>query len=63
MEGATITRAAAEQRLLEKLTRSLTEDIVPLLPAGVRFDDEAALRAFERVWMKLVARLPGDGWK
>jgi hypothetical protein len=33
-EGITITRAHAEQRMLEKLTRSLTEDVEPLLPAG-----------------------------
>ena len=31
-EGHVITRAHAEQRMLEKLTRSLTEDITPLLP-------------------------------
>jgi predicted nucleotidyltransferase component of viral defense system len=30
MEGKPITRAIAEQRMLEKLTRSLTEDIAPL---------------------------------
>jgi predicted nucleotidyltransferase component of viral defense system len=63
LEGKAITRANAEQRMLEKLTRSLTEDIVPLLPAGVRFDEADALRAFERVWTELVARLKGDSWK
>lgn len=62
-EGLPITRAAAEQRMLEKLTRSLTEDIAPLLPAGVRFADEQALQAFERVWKDLVGRLRGDSWK
>lgn len=49
--------------MLEKLTRSLTEDIAPLLPAGVRFADEQALQVFERVWKDLVMRLRGDGWK
>ena len=34
-EGNPITRANAEQRMLQKLERSLTEDIVPLLPPGV----------------------------
>ena len=63
LEGNPITRALAEQRMLEKLTRSLTEDIAPLLPAGIRFDDTDALRAFERVWLELVARLRGDPWK
>ena len=36
--------AVAEQRMLEKLTRSLTEDIAPLLPIGVRFDDNDAMQ-------------------
>lgn len=63
MEGKLITRAMAEQRMLQKLTRSLTEDISPLLPAGVRFDDRDALRAFERIWVELVLRLTGDPWK
>lgn len=63
LEGKSITRVIAEQRMLEKLTRSLTEDIAPLLPAGIRFDDDDALRAFERVWVELVTRLDGDPWK
>ena len=36
-EGNVITRAHAEQRMLEKLTRSLTEDITPLLRERYRF--------------------------
>lgn len=63
LEGKSITRAMAEQRMLEKLTRNLTEDIAPLLPAGVRFEETDALQAFERVWTELVARLKGDPWK
>jgi len=63
LEGKPITRAVAEQRMLEKLTRSLTEDIEPLLPAGVRFNDDDAIQAFERVWTELVARIKGDPWK
>jgi len=63
LEGRPITRAVAEQRMLEKLTRSLTEDIAPLLPAGVRFNDDDAIDAFERVWSELVVRLKGDAWK
>jgi predicted nucleotidyltransferase component of viral defense system len=47
LEGKPITRAMAEQRMLEKLTRSLTEDVVPMLLASVRWSD--ALQAFERV--------------
>jgi predicted nucleotidyltransferase component of viral defense system len=63
LEGKPITRAAAEQRMLEKLTRSLTEDIGPLLPAGIRFNDDDALLAFERVWRDLIARIKGNAWK
>ena len=63
LEGKPITRAIAEQRMLEKLTRSLIEDIAPLLPAGVRFNDDDAIRAFERIWKELITRIKGDAWK
>jgi predicted nucleotidyltransferase component of viral defense system len=62
-EGKPITRAMAEQRMLEKLVRSLTEDLAPLLPVAVRFNDEDAIRAFERVWKELISRIKGDAWK
>ena len=41
-EGNVITRAHAEQRMLEKLTRSLTEDITPLLRERYRFPTSPA---------------------
>ena len=63
LEGKPITRAMAEQRMLEKLTHSLIEDIEPLLPAGVRFKQEDALAAFDSVWTVLIARLKGEPWK
>lgn len=63
LEGKPISRAIAEQRMLEKLTRSLIEDIAPLLPAGVRFNDADALHAYERVWKELITRIKGDAWK
>ena len=63
LEGKPITRAMAEQRMLEKLTRSLTEDVAPMLPARVRWSDADAIQAFERVWTELVARIGGDRWK
>jgi predicted nucleotidyltransferase component of viral defense system len=63
LEGNPITRAVAEQRMLEKLTRSLVEDVAPLLPAGVRFNDDDAMQAFERVWKELIVRIKGDAWK
>jgi len=62
-EGKPITRAAAEQRMLEKLTRSLTEDIEPLLSAGARFNDDDAIDAFEKVWIELIIKIKGDAWK
>lgn len=63
LEGKPISRAIAEQRMLEKLRRSLTEDIAPLLPVGIRFDDDAAMDAFNHVWMELIARIKGESWK
>lgn len=63
LEGKPISRAEAEQRMLEKLTRSLIEDIAPLLPVGTRFNDDDALRAFERVWTVLIVRIKGGAWK
>ena len=63
LEGKPITRAMAEQRMLEKLTRSLTEDVAPMLPANVRWTDADAIQAFERVWTELIARIGGDRWK
>ncbi len=62
-EGNAISRATAEQRMLEKLSRSLTDDIAPLLPAGVGYGDADAMRAFENVWRQLIARIDGTPWK
>ncbi len=63
LEGKPISRAVAEQRMLEKLARSLTEDIAPLLPGGITFTEDDAIDAFGKVWMELVARIKGDPWK
>lgn len=63
LEGMSVTRANAEQRMLEKLRRSLTDDIAPPLPVGIRFDDTAAIEAFNHIWRKLIARIKGDPWK
>jgi len=63
MEGKHISRAVAEQRMLKKLERSLTEDVAPLLPAGIQFNDDDALLAFGRVWTELVTHFKGDPWK
>lgn len=63
LEGIAISRAEAEERMLKKLTRSLTEDIEPLLPAGVRFDEPIAIDAFNAVWRHFIGQLRGDAWK
>jgi len=63
LEGKLIMRAIAEQRMLEKLARSLTEDINPLLPVGVRFAEADAIHAFERVWIELIEQIGGEAWK
>jgi predicted nucleotidyltransferase component of viral defense system len=62
-EGMAITRAQAEERMLKKLSTSLSDDIDPLLPAGVRFNEDDALVAFEHVWRTLIARIKGEPWK
>ncbi|HVU87584.1 MAG TPA: nucleotidyl transferase AbiEii/AbiGii toxin family protein [Pirellulales bacterium] len=63
LEGRPISRANAEQRMLEKLNHSLTEDIAPLLPTNVRFSEDDAIAAFGRVWGDLIRRIGGDPWK
>lgn len=63
LESHPISRAMAEQRMLQKLTRSLTEDIAPLLPSGIEFTDVHAIDAFNRVWTLLISRIKGEAWK
>jgi predicted nucleotidyltransferase component of viral defense system len=63
LEGNQITRATAEQRMLEKLERSLTEDVEPLLPVGVTFTESDAILAFGKVWTELIALIKGDPWR
>ena len=63
LEGKPISRAVAEQRMLEKLDRSLIEDIAPLLPVGVRFNDDDAMLAFARVWKEIISGIPVNFWK
>lgn len=61
-----IPRWAAEKRMLEKLERSgFLADVHPLLTAEerARFDDEAGVRAFCRVFEAFISKLPGKGWK
>ena len=63
LEGTTISRADAEQRMLKKLRGNLTDDISPLLPVGVRFDVDIAVDAFNLIWRELITRIKGDPWK
>ncbi len=62
-EGQPIHRSAAEQRMLDKLSRSLIEDVVPMLPSGVQWSQADAVGAFERVWTELIALIDGPSWK
>ena len=61
-EGTPISRANAEERMLDKLTRSLTDDIRPMLAADVVYGDGEALEAFARVWFGLIVGLVGEAW-
>jgi hypothetical protein len=63
LEGHSISRANAEKIMLKKLNQSLTEDIGPLLPTGVKFTEDDAIAAFGKVWGELISRIPGDPWK
>ncbi len=63
LEGKPISRAMAKQRMPEKMTRRLTEDVAPMLPASSRWSDADALQPFERIWTELIARISGDTWK
>lgn len=63
LDGHPISRAKAEERMLRRLNQGLTEDIAPLLPAGVSFTQDDAIAAFGRVWGELITRIPGDPWK
>jgi predicted nucleotidyltransferase component of viral defense system len=63
LEGQQITRAMAEQRMLQKLTTSLIEDIAPLLPTGVRYSESEAVEAFNGIWTRLIMKLKGAPWK
>ncbi len=63
LQEQAISRAEAEQRMLEKLQKSLTEDIAPLLPVGTSYTEEDALTAFGRVWSELIGRISGEPWK
>lgn len=63
LEGNSITRALAEQRMLEKLTRNLTDDIAPLLPTSITFTENDAIQSFNKVWSELITRITGDPWK
>jgi hypothetical protein len=49
--------------MLEKLTRSLTEAIAPLLPADIEFGDKEAIAAFETTRIEIIQNLRGDPWR
>lgn len=63
LEGKAISRANAEETMLRKLVKSLIEDVSPLLPVGVTFNEDDAIDAFGVVWTELLGRLRGEPWK
>lgn len=63
LENKPISRAEAEERMLEKFNHDLVEDVVPLLPIGVEFTMANAVSAVETVWHQFVARIDGSPWK
>lgn len=63
LEGKAISRANAEETMLRKLIKSLIEDVSPLLPVGVTFNEDDAIDAFGMVWTELLGRLRGEPWK
>lgn len=63
LDGRPISRAVAEQRMLEKLSCNLEEDIAPLLLAGVDFSGANAIEAFKVIWRSLITRISGEPWK
>lgn len=63
LQDRTISRATAEEIMLKKLRSSLTEDVTPLLPAGISFSDDEAISAFNQVWTELITHINGESWK
>jgi predicted nucleotidyltransferase component of viral defense system len=63
LDNNSISRAIAEKTMLKKLEHSLSEDVSPLLPPGISFTEDEAIRSFEEVWRTLIARIDGDPWK
>ncbi len=49
--------------MLEKLNRSLIEDVAPLLQVGITFNEDEAIVAFGKVWFELITRIKGEPWK
>jgi len=59
--GGRVTRAMFEQNLTAKRKDpTFTADMTPLLAHGQQWNFH---EAFERVWSRLIARLPGAPWK
>lgn len=61
--GITVSRAMAEERMLDKIRKGILGNIPEFLPKHASFDERDALKGFERVWRQLVIHLPGSPWK
>ena len=53
----------AINKLLFRQPLRYSEDIGPLLPTGVLFNDDDAIEAFGRVWTQLIVHVQGEPWK
>ena len=65
LQGRTISRAQAQERMFAKLVQPrLLLDMRPLLPAvrATALTDESTAETFRRVFTTLVDRLPGEPW-
>ena len=61
--GVNISRAQAQERMFAKLANPrLWLDVSPLLPADRAITPTVAAESFQRVFVDLVERLPGEPW-
>ena len=64
LEGHPISRAHAEERMLEEAqSKPYGGYSDPCYLRASNFTDDDAIAAFGRVWGELIGRIPGDSWK
>lgn len=63
LQELSIIKSMDEQHMLEKLKKSLSEDVQPLLLTGIIYTDNDAIKAFNKVWFRLIQLIDGESWK